>query len=185
MSKNIKTELDVLLREIRAMKNPQWQARIEIIERFLAEFEKFILNPRIIKIPQKEIVEKQIEVEKIVRVPTQDEKSLRMELTLSLLVEKLIMELKRIREAGKIDLQLDEDIKLIFFGELKATSQLEGALSQQIQSYSSRIMRQFESLGSWSIEHQLMLNSFLQERFLMAELVHNANLEIEKALETG
>ncbi len=46
-------------------------------------------------------------------------------------------------------------------------------------------MRQFESLGNWSIEHQLMLNSFLQERFLMAELVHNANLEIEKALETG
>ncbi len=30
-----------------------------------------------------------------------------------------------------------------------------------------------------------MLNSFLQERFLMAELVHNANLEIEKALATG
>lgn len=46
-------------------------------------------------------------------------------------------------------------------------------------------MRQFESLGNWSFEHQLMLNSFLQERFLMAELVHNANLEIEKALETG
>ena len=30
-----------------------------------------------------------------------------------------------------------------------------------------------------------MLNSFLQERFAMAELVHNANLEIEKARETG
>ena len=46
-------------------------------------------------------------------------------------------------------------------------------------------MRQFESLGQWSIDHQLMLNSFLQERFLMAELVHNANMEIEKAKETG
>lgn len=108
-----------------------------------------------------------------------------MELTLSLLVEKLIMELKRIRETSKIDLQLDEDIKLIFFAELKAQSQLEGALAQQIQSYSGKVMRQFESLGSWSVEHQLMLNSFLQERFLMAELVHNANLEIEKSLATG
>ena len=28
MSKSIKTELDVLLREIRAIKNPQFQARI-------------------------------------------------------------------------------------------------------------------------------------------------------------
>lgn len=102
------------------------------------------------------------------QIPSQDEKSLRMELTLSLLVEKLIMELKRIRETSKIDLQLDEDIKLIFFAELRSQSQLEGALAQQIQSYSGKVMRQFESLGSWSIEHQLMLNSFLQERFLMA-----------------
>lgn len=107
-------------------------------------------------------MEKKVEVEKIVTLPSQDEKSLRMELTLSLLVEKLIMELKRIRETSKIDLQLDEDIKLIFFAELKAQSQLEGALAQQIQSYSGRVMRQFESLGNWSVEHQLMLNSFLQ-----------------------
>lgn len=85
-----------------------------------------------------------------------------MELTLSLLVEKLILELKRVRDVSKIDLQLDEDIKLIFFGELKTQSQLEGALTQQIQSYSGKVMRQFESLGSWSIDHQLMLNSFLQ-----------------------
>ncbi len=85
-----------------------------------------------------------------------------MELTLSLLVEKLILELKRVRDVSKIDLQLDEDIKLIFFGELKTQSQLEGALAQQIQSYSGKVMRQFESLGSWSIDHKLMLNSFLQ-----------------------
>ena len=31
----------------------------------------------------------------------------------------------------------------------------------------------------------MMMNSFLQERFLMAELVHNANIEIDKARETG
>lgn len=84
------------------MRNPQSNARIEVIEKFLAEFDKFILNPRIIKIPQREVVEKQVEVEKIVRVPTQDEKSLRMELTLSLLVEKLILELKRVKEAAKV-----------------------------------------------------------------------------------
>lgn len=84
------------------MRNPQWNARIEVIEKFLAEFDKFILNPRIIKIPQREVVEKQVEVEKIVRVPTQDEKSLRMELTLSLLVEKLILELKRVKETAKV-----------------------------------------------------------------------------------
>lgn len=38
------------------MKGTQLQGRAEVIERFLAEFDKFILNPRIIKIPHKEIV---------------------------------------------------------------------------------------------------------------------------------
>ena len=46
-------------------------------------------------------------------------------------------------------------------------------------------MRQFESLGQWSVDHAMMLNSFLQERFLMAELVHNANIEIEKSHQTS
>ena len=35
-------------------------------------------------------------------------------------------------------------------------------------------------MGSWSFDHQMMLNSFLQERFLMANLIKNANMEIEK-----
>ncbi len=36
-------------------------------------------------------------------------------------------------------------------------------------------------MGNWSLDHQLMLNSFLQERFLMANLVKNVNLELEKS----
>ena len=51
-------------------------ARIELVEKFLAEFEKFILFPRIIKVPEEKIVEK--EVEKIVKIPFQDEKNIRM-----------------------------------------------------------------------------------------------------------
>jgi hypothetical protein len=63
-------------------------------------------------------------VEKIVKIPTQDEKGIKMELTLSLLVEKLIIELKRVKEKTSIDLNLDEDIKLIFFSDLKSHSNL-------------------------------------------------------------
>lgn len=39
-------------------------------------------------------------------------------------MEKLILELKRIKDTSKVDLMLDEDIKLIFFAELKTQSQL-------------------------------------------------------------
>ena len=65
-------------------------------------------------------------MEKIVKIPTQDERSLRMELSLSLLVEKLITELKRIKQKNKIDFELDDEIKLIFFADLNTNTNLEG-----------------------------------------------------------
>ena len=53
-------------------------------------------------------------------------------------------------------------------------------MAARLKSFSDGINRKFESLGNWSTDHQLMLNSFLQERFLMANLVKSANQEIEK-----
>lgn len=42
-----------------------------------------------------------------------------MELSLSLLVEKLILELKRIkRENPSVNLDLEDDVRLLFFTEL-------------------------------------------------------------------
>jgi len=58
---------------------------------------------------------------------------------------------------------------------------MDADLSGKLKSFSDSIHRKFESLGSWSMDHQLMLNSFLQERFLMANLVKSANNEIEKS----
>ena len=101
-----------------------------------------------------------------------------MELTLSLLVEKLIVELKRLRKDNpNLNLQLEDDVKLIFFTELdQGTNVVSGDFSGRLKSFADSVYRKFESLGSWSYDHQMMLNSFLQERFLMANLVKNANL---------
>lgn len=106
-----------------------------------------------------------------------------MELTLSLLVEKLIIELKRIRKDNpNVNLQLEDDVRLIFFTELEQGSNLvSGDFNAKLKSFADSVYRKFESLGNWSIDHQMMLNSFLQERFLMANLVKTANLEIEKS----
>ncbi len=104
-----------------------------------------------------------------------------MELSLSLLVEKLILELKRIkRENPNVNLDLEDDVRLLFFTDLDSRS-IDGDMSLKLKSFSDSVNRKFESLGPWSTEHQLMLNSFLQERFLMANLIKNANLEIEKS----
>lgn len=79
-------------------------------------------------------------------------------------------------------MKLDEDVNLIFFSDLNVGSSLvSGDFNIQLKTFSDAIQRKFESLGSWTVDHQIMLNSFLQERFVMANIVKNCNLEIEKA----
>lgn len=81
-----------------------------------------------------------------------------------------------------MSIQLEDDVKLIFFTELEQGSNIvSGDFNAKLRSFSDSVYRKFESLGHWSVDHQMMLNSFLQERFLMANLVRNANLEIEKS----
>ena len=129
MSKDLKVNLDVLLTELRKMKanNPGIKLQIEIIEKFLAELEQFILFPRIVQVPKEKIVEKIVEKDRIVTLPTQDERALKMELTLSLLVEQLIVELKRVKkENPSMSLNLEDDVKLIFFTELDQNNKLIG-----------------------------------------------------------
>jgi len=71
---------------------------------------------------------------------------------------------------------LEDDVRLIFFAELDGGRGFDGELSGKLKSFSDSVNRKFESLGPWSLDHQLMLNSFLQERFLMANLVKSSNL---------
>lgn len=75
------------MKELRYLKSDQiTRQRIETIEKFLEELKKFILTPRIVKVVEEKIVEKEVPVDHIVRVPGQDDKSLRMELSLGILV---------------------------------------------------------------------------------------------------
>lgn len=99
MTQNLKSNIGILLTEVRKMRNtnPALGVQIEVIEKFLAELEQFILFPRIVQVPKEVIVEKVVEKDRIVQLPTQDQRSIKMELTLSLLVEKLILELKKIK----------------------------------------------------------------------------------------
>lgn len=59
-----------------------------------------------------------MEVDKIVRMPFDDEKTLRMELSLGILVEKLVAEIRRLKQKTGAQLELDEDINLIFLSDI-------------------------------------------------------------------
>lgn len=168
------------LRKLRGS-NPALKIQIEIIEAFLIELDKIIQFPRFIQVEKEKIVEKEVNIP--VLVPTKDSIAVRTELSLSLLVEKLIGELKRIKKANSnIQLNLDEDIQLIFFGELYGGANLGEDISGQLKAYRESLYSHFLSLGKvWTTDHELMINTVLEERFSMANMIKHANLEIEKS----
>jgi hypothetical protein len=143
--KDIRGQMEGLLIELRRLRgtNPALRVQVEAIEGFLAQLEKFILAPRIVEVPR--IVEKIVEKDRIVHVPRQDERSLKMELSLSLLVEKLILELKRIKkENPRVAFDLEDDVRLIFFTELEGPTQgMEGDLSGKLRAFSDSVNKKF------------------------------------------
>ena len=74
-----------------------------------------------------------------------DDRSLKMELSLSLLVEKLILELKRLKkDYPNINFNLEDDVRLIFFSELDGAGRaVEGDLSLKLKSFSDSVNRKF------------------------------------------
>lgn len=74
LAKNVETNFEVLLAELNKLVrgHPALRSQIELILRFLADLRQFIMFPKIVQVPVEKIVEKVVEVDKIVRVPTQD-----------------------------------------------------------------------------------------------------------------
>lgn len=116
-------------------------------------------------------------------VPTKDSASIRSEIALSLLVEKLIGEIRTIKETNpSVKLNLDEDLQLIFFSEAFGGAKLNADLTSQLRSYKESQYNKLFSLGkTWTNDHDLIVNTILEERFSMANMVKQANLEIEKS----
>ena len=180
----LRSQFDILLVELRKLKTrqPDLAGVIVIIEKYLTEFDRLAAVQRIVRVDHDRIVEK--EVPRPIVVPTRDSISIANELSQSLLIEKLVVELKRITTQNpNIKLGLDEDTLLIFFSEIYGGQpiNINADLKNSLQEYTNNAIRKLTTLGgSWTNDHALMLNTILQERFTMANLIKNANLEIEK-----
>jgi hypothetical protein len=103
---------------------------------------------------------------------------------MSVLIEKLITEIKKIKNSNPtLQLSLDDDVLLIFFTELYDKQNLKntGDFTKSLKEYTQSAVAKFTQMGgNWTYDHELMLNTILEERFAMANLVKQANLEIEK-----
>lgn len=135
---------------------------------------------RVVEVQREKVVEKEVNVP--VLVPKKDSISIRNELSLSLLVEKLITEVKRVRKDNpNVKFLLDEDIELIFFSDFVGgrAGGLGEELSKELNSYKESQFSNLLKYGkTWSTDHEMIFNTVLSERFLMANTIKKANLEI-------
>lgn len=71
---------------------------------------------------------------------------------------------------------------MIFFSEAFGGSKLNADLTASLRSYKESQHNKLFSLGkTWTNDHNLIINTILEERFSMANMVKQANLEIEKS----
>lgn len=71
---------------------------------------------------------------------------------MSILIEKLIIEIKRLQQITKLPIELDDEVKMIFFPELNLANRfsVEGPLAQKFNLFAEQIRRKFESMGPWA-----------------------------------
>ena len=181
----VRIHFETLLVELRKMKvsSPGLRVQIEIIKAFLIELQKLAEFARIVQIEKEKIVEKDRNV--AVLVPTKDSISIRNELSMSLLVEKLVGELKRIKKTNSnLKIELDEDVQPIFFSEFLdgQAGNLGEELNKQLVSYRESVYNNLLRTGkTWGTDHEAIFNTILQERFMMANMIQQTNLEIERS----
>lgn len=178
-------QIEILLVELRKLRGtqPHLSGVIDLLERYIVDFDRLAAVQRIVPVERERIVER--EVPRAVVVPTRDSESMKNHLAHTLLIEKLILELKRVKkENNNVKLQLDNDINLFFFTELydQPGFNAGGNFQDGLNNYTKEAIAKLNALGgNWTSDHELMLTTILQERFAMANLVKQANIEVEKA----
>lgn len=128
---------------------------IELLERYLVDFDRLAAVQRIVPVEKEKIVEK--EVTKPIVVPTRDSESIRAELANSLLIEKLVVQLQGLlKKYPNEKLNLDNDVGLIFFSEFNGntTNKPAGIFQENLSKYTTQAMSKLSRLGSnWSDDH--------------------------------
>ena len=174
-----------MINELRKIKTqqPTLRASIEVIERMLSDLEKAVNFSRIVAVPQEVITKEEVSRPVVIQGDLQYRNHA---LALSLLTEKLVHELRRLKQQ-KTDLkfELDDDVSLIFFPEIGYPSGTDLTFNTQLRSYTESVLGKFRNLGGWKTDHELLLFSVLQEKFTHSQILKDLNVEVRKIKEAA
>lgn len=186
----VKPQFELILIELRKLRttNPAFKIQIDLIENFLVELSRLVAFPKIVQIQKEKIVE--VEKDRPVLVAKLDLEAQRFQVTLSMIVSKLLGELISIKESNpNIKFNIDGEILKMFSNQFREKSGLLDINNGGLQKNLSKVYSFYDNfLGSiggsaLSNDSQLMFTAALEERLLMTSLIEQANLQIRKAQE--
>lgn len=138
------------------------------MEKYLIILDKWIKFPKIIEVPKE--VEVTVEKDRPILIPTRDSDK---EVALMSIIEQLILGIRKFRRED-IKNNFNEDILNIFFMDLDLDL-TESSLQNKYIQYINELRGKYHSFGNWADSHMMILNSFLQSRFAMTNIIDEAN----------
>lgn len=113
-----------------------------------------------------------MEKDRVVRIPVSSAQDEKRNLASAVLIDKLIIELRKMKKANpSYKMELDQDIMEIFGSQLNPISSEHGNnYNKLLDEYSNAIHSRFSSAGNWTPDHQQMLKEFINDRFELAYL---------------
>ena len=89
------------------------------------------------------------------------------------IIEQLILGMRKFRR-DEIRNNFNDDILKIFFMDLDI--ELTGSsLENKYLQYIEELRGKYQSFGNWADSHMMILNSFLQSRFAVTNIIDEAN----------
>lgn len=153
-----------------------------IVDKFLAEFNRFLVQPRIREVIKEKMVQTIVEKDKIVKVPVQTADDERRGLASAVLIDKLVMELRRMKQSNpNSQYKIDPELVMIFGNQLDPiSSKFSNNVNELLDEYSKTIFARFNMYGTWTNDHQRMLKEFIEERFTLAHNLKKATKDAIK-----
>lgn len=123
----------------------------------------------------------------LVRVPDEaTSSSAKLLLANNLLVEKLITALRRIGAEHKgvhLDRYLEKEVMDMFaINNVGSVQEVSKTMNISLKKFQDSVEGKFSKLEGWGTDHNVMLKSFIDERFQLANVIKSMKKDSEKVL---
>lgn len=186
-----KNDTSSLIRELKAMQkgHPELAERIQILQNYISQLDELAAYPKIVQITKDRTVNKQVPIP--IKVPAVDPINVQTEAFYLVLIEKLLTELRTIKQKDTSFVLKDKDLETLFFSS--ASQQHDRTLREKISKFKqskegATILRSGRGQSQDSKETKKeesglssdRFSSILYEKFQLASLAEKSSVEVDR-----